>query len=127
MKLLIDEQLHARLAEWCAKHRGVYAAPVAHVGLAGRSDAVVWQHALEHDFVVVTTNARDFLELLDVELHPGLVVLREGGLSREEQRMRLAMALDHVQSQPDPAAYMVNRVVEVVAIGEVVVSEMPPL
>jgi hypothetical protein len=54
-------------------------------------------------------------------------VLREGGLSREEQRMRLETALDYLQSQPDPAAYMVNRVVEVVALDEVVAREMPPL
>jgi hypothetical protein len=74
-----------------------------------------------------TAANRDHLALLDVELHPGLIVLREGGLSREEQRMRLETALDCLQSQPDPAAYMVNRVVEVVAIGEVVVREMPPL
>ena len=125
MKLLIDEHLSPRLAGWCGKHRGVYAAPVAHVGLAGRSDVAVWQHALEHDFVVVTTNARDFLELLDVELHPGLIVLREGGLSREEQWARLEAVLDHVQSQPDPAAYMVNRVVEVVTVSEVAAREIP--
>jgi predicted nuclease of predicted toxin-antitoxin system len=51
VKLLIDEHLSPRLAAWCAEHQGVYAAPVAHVGLAGRSDAEVWQHALEHDFM----------------------------------------------------------------------------
>jgi predicted nuclease of predicted toxin-antitoxin system len=125
VKLLIDEHLSPRLIAWCAERRSVYAASVAHVGLAGRSDAEVWGHALEHDFVVVTANARDFLELLNVELHPGLIVLREGGLSREEQWARLEAALDHVQSQPDPAAYMVNRVVEVVTVSEVAAREIP--
>lgn len=125
MKLLIDEQLSPRLAAWCAERRGVYAAPVAHVGLAGRSDPEVWRHAYEHDFVVVTANARDFLELLDVELHPGLIVLREGGLSRAEQWARLELALDHAQGRADPAAYMVNRVVEVFGPGEVVTREIP--
>jgi hypothetical protein len=36
--------------------------------------------------------AIDFLELLNVELHPGLIVLREGGLSRKEQWARLEVA-----------------------------------
>jgi hypothetical protein len=65
------------------------------------------------------------LELLDIELHPGLIVFREGGLTRAEQWDRLEAALDHVQGQPDPAAYMVNRVIEVLAAGEVVVHELP--
>jgi predicted nuclease of predicted toxin-antitoxin system len=125
VKLLVDEHLSPRLAAWCAERQGVYAAPVAHVGLAGRSDAEVWRHALEHDFVVVTANARDFLALLDVGLHPGLIVLREGGLSRAEQWARLEAALDHVQGQPDPAAYMVNRVVEVFGVDQVVAREIP--
>ena len=126
MKLLIDEHLSPRLVAWCAECRGVYAASVAHVGLAGWSDTKVWHYALEHDFVVVTANARDFLELLDIELHPGLIVFREGGLTRAEQWEQLEAALDHVQGQPDPAAYMVNRVIEVLAAGEVVVHELPP-
>ncbi len=126
MKLLIDEQLSPRLVAWCAERRGVYAASVAHVGLSGRSDPEVWRYALEHDFVVVTANARDFLELLDVELHPGLIVLRRGGLSRGEQWAWLEAALDHVQGRPDPAAYMVNRVVEVTGPEEVMAREVPP-
>lgn len=36
------------------------------------------------DFAVVTTNARDFIPLLDAPVHPGLIVLRESGLSRQE-------------------------------------------
>ena len=64
---------------------GVYSQSVPHVGLAGRPDRVVWQYALDHGLAVVTTNARDFIELLDAPVHPGSIVLREGGLSRQEQ------------------------------------------
>jgi len=32
------------------------------------TDAKIWNHALENDFVVVTGNARDFIRLLNVEL-----------------------------------------------------------
>lgn len=126
MKLLIDEHLSPRLVEWCADRKGLYAASVPHVGLGGCSDRAVWRYAFEHDFVVVTTNARDFLELLDVELHPGLIVLRESGLSRAEQWERLVTTIDHILGQPDPAAYMVNRVVEVVSAEELRVYEVPP-
>jgi predicted nuclease of predicted toxin-antitoxin system len=58
---------------------------------------VIWQYALDHDFTVVTTNARDFIELLDVPIHPGLIVLRENGLSRQEQWERLISVVEHVK------------------------------
>jgi predicted nuclease of predicted toxin-antitoxin system len=53
----------------------------------------VWRYTYENDLIVVTTNAKDFLALLDVEVHPGLIVLRESGLSREEQWDRIEPAL----------------------------------
>ena len=73
----------------------------------------------------MTKNARDFLPLLDVDLHPGLIVLREGSLTRDEQWERLERVLDLLASQPEPAAsYMVNRVIEV--DGErLLVRELP--
>jgi hypothetical protein len=77
---------------------------------------VIWRYAFDHDFTVVTTNARHFLRLLDVEMHPGLIVLRESGLTRGEQWNRLARVLDHVEAQPEPpASYVVNRVIDVVS------------
>jgi predicted nuclease of predicted toxin-antitoxin system len=54
---------------------------VAHLGLSETADQAIWQYAFNHDYVVVTTNAQDFLHLLNVELHPGLIVLRESGLT----------------------------------------------
>ena len=126
IKLLIDEHLSPKLAMWCAERRGLYAASVPHVGLSGRSDPEVWRYAYEHDFVVVTTNVRDFLELLDVDLHPGLIVLRESGLSRMEQWERLELALDHILRQSNPADYMINRVVQVTSAGGLSVQTLPP-
>jgi predicted nuclease of predicted toxin-antitoxin system len=125
LKLLLDEHLSPKLAVWCAERRGIHAVPVAHVGLAGRSDAAVWAYASMHDLVVVTTNARDFLGLLDIELHPGLIVLRESGLSRQEQWARLETVLDHLHQMPDPATHMVNRVVELWADGRLLSREIP--
>ncbi len=56
----------------------------------------LWNYALEHDFTVVTTNARDFIRLLNVEVHPGLIVLRESGLTRDEQWDRMQPIIDHI-------------------------------
>ena len=97
---------------------------MAHVGLAGRSDAAVWAYAFTHDFSVVTTNTRDFIALLRVDLHPGLIVLRESGLTRAEQWERLEIALDHLRQQADPAGYMVNRMIEVLAPSHLLVRSI---
>src|SRR5688500_9045211 len=98
VKLLLDEHLSPTLSGRCAA-RGVIAQSVVHLELDATDDYLIWRYALEHDLTVVTTNARHFLRLLDVELHPGLIVLREGGLTRDEQWDRLARVLDHLAAQ----------------------------
>lgn len=47
----------------------------------------MWRYAYDHDQIVVTINAADFLLLAgSVEVHPGLIVLRTmTGLPRDEQ------------------------------------------
>jgi predicted nuclease of predicted toxin-antitoxin system len=123
VKLLIDEHLSPGLVARCAQ-KGVYAVAVAHVGLAGQRDDELWQYALENDFVVVTANTRDFMNLLDTELHPGLIILWEGSLSRDEQWHRLDLALDRILRNASPAGFMVNRVVEVISAREIRVREI---
>jgi predicted nuclease of predicted toxin-antitoxin system len=125
VKLLIDEDLSPQLAARCAD-KGIYAAAVVHVGLSGRSDRTVWRYSFENDFVVVTVNARDFVNLIEGEVHRGLIILREGDLSRDEQWRRLELALDRILRNADPAGYMVNRVVEVMSVREIRVREIPP-
>ncbi len=68
---------------------GCYGVAVPHAGLSGASNQAVWRYAYENDLIVITTNAKDFIPLLDVEVHPGLIVLRESGLSRAEQWERI--------------------------------------
>jgi len=128
MQLLIDEHLSPRIVQWCIERRDppLHAVFVAHHGLAGKPDEDVWGYGWEHDYVVVTTNAGDFLSLLNVEVHPGLIVLREGSLSREEQWTRLTEALDHIMAQPNPDVYMVNRVIEIEQPGTLLSRELPP-
>jgi predicted nuclease of predicted toxin-antitoxin system len=84
MRLLLDEHISPALVARFAEV-GVYAQSVPHVGLAGRADHQIWRYAIDHGFSVVTTNARDFIELIDMDVHPGLIVLRESALSRQDQ------------------------------------------
>lgn len=84
IRLLLDENISPTLVSRLAD-LDVYAQSVPHIGLSGRMDHEIWKYALDHNFAVVTTNARDFRALLDVEAHPGLIVLRERGLTRDEQ------------------------------------------
>jgi len=72
MRLLLDENISPALVGLSGEI-DVYAQSVPHVGLGGRADRVVWQYALDHDFAVVTANAQDFIELLDMPVHPGLI------------------------------------------------------
>jgi predicted nuclease of predicted toxin-antitoxin system len=123
IRLLIDEHLSPRLVKWLAE-RGIHAQHVAHLGLAGAADPEVWRYAFAHDFAVVTMNARDFLRLATgVPLHPGLIVLRESGLTRDEQWARLAAIVDRLLEFNEP---LVNRVVEVWGIDQFDVRDLPP-
>jgi predicted nuclease of predicted toxin-antitoxin system len=122
IRLLIDEHLSPRLVEKLAE-RGIHAQHVAHVGLARAADPAVWRYAFAHDFAVVTMNARDFLRLATgVSLHPGPIVLRESGLTREEQWARLAPVVDRLLAIDEP---LVNRVIEVWGIGRFDLRDLP--
>ncbi|HUA15626.1 MAG TPA: DUF5615 family PIN-like protein [Verrucomicrobiae bacterium] len=121
--LLLDENISPALVRLLAG-LDVYSQSVPHVGLAGRADHVVWQYALDHDFAVVTTNARDFIELLDAPVHPGLIVLRESGLSRQEQWERLVPVVHHVKRSRDED-FLLNRLIEIAGVGQFRITEIP--
>jgi predicted nuclease of predicted toxin-antitoxin system len=122
IKLLLDEHISPTLVSRLAQV-GIYAQSVPHVGLSGCPDAAIWQYALKHDFAVVTTNAQDFIELLNVELHPGLIVFRESGLSRAEQWKRLEPVVGLVLRSGDQD-YLVNKLIEVTGPGKFRVREL---
>lgn len=123
MRLLLDENISPALVGRLADV-GVYAQSVPHLGLAGRADCAIWQYALDHDFVVVTVNARDFIELLNVAMHPGLIVLRESGLSRQEQWERIKPVIDYVQDSGD-RDFLLNKLVEVTGVGKFHAQDIP--
>ena len=94
---LPDEHISPTLADRLAD-TGVHAQSVPHASLAGRGDREIWKYALDHDFAVVTTNARDSIRLLDADVHPGSIILRESGLNRAEQRDYLKPVVEHLES-----------------------------
>jgi predicted nuclease of predicted toxin-antitoxin system len=123
MRLLLDENISPSLVGRLAE-AGIYAQAVPHVGLAGRADHLIWRYALKHDFAVVTTNAQDFIELLPVADHPGLIVLREGGLSRQEQWERIKPVIDFIQASGD-AGFLFSKLLEITGIGQFKVRSIP--
>ena len=111
IRLLLDEHISPSIVRRFAEE-GVYAQSVSHIGLSGQSDPSIWRYALDNDFTVVTTNARDFIKLLNIEIHPGLIVLREGGLTREEQWDRLAPVIEHIKASGDDD-FVLNKLIEI--------------
>ena len=123
LRLLLDENISPALVGKLAG-KAAYAQSVPHVGLSGRADHQIWKYALDHDFAVVTANARDFIPLLDVEVHPGLIVLRDSGLTREEQWARLEPVIEYVKHSGDPD-FLLNKLIEVNGVGRFEVREIP--
>jgi len=123
MRLLLDENISPALVGPLAE-LDVYTQSVPHVGLAGRADHVVWRYALDRDFAVVTTNAQDFIELLDVPVHPGLIVLRESGLSRQEQWKWLRPVVEYVKKSGDED-FLLNKLIQISGVGRFEIRDMP--
>ena len=123
IRLLLDENISPALVRRLGD-MGVYAQSVPHLGLSGRLDHEIWRYALDHDLAVVTMNARDFIPLLDVEVHPGLIVLRETGLTRDEQWDRIKPVVQHVKDSEDPN-FLVNKLVEVSGVRRFEIREIP--
>ena len=90
MKLLIDENLSPRLARWACES-GVPAEAVVHVG----------------DFITLAAG---------VDLHPGVIALREAELSAALQWERLNTALAFAEKTCN--GDLINRVLEVQEGGE---------
>ena len=73
---------------------------------------------------VVTTNARDFISLLDAPVHPGLIVLRESGLSRQEQWEWLISVVEYVKRSGDED-FLLNKLVEITGVGRFKIRGIP--
>ncbi|MEZ4712224.1 MAG: DUF5615 family PIN-like protein [Caldilineaceae bacterium] len=86
MKFLVDEDLSPKVAERLRVDDGLDVVHIRDRGLLGALDPSVLQRAYEEDRILVTANVRDFHRLARArELHPGIVLVLDGALSRDEQ------------------------------------------
>lgn len=127
MNVLIDENLSPSLVVKFADI-GIWAVHAAHHGLSGVSDTALFEHALNNEQVVATINASDFLHLAaGSELHPGLIVLRISGLTREEQWSHIEPAAIKCLDIEAEGGDLINQVVEITGSGAFVVYPLPDL
>ena len=120
MRILIDECMSPALVT-VANDLGFEAYHVAHRGWAGYSDGQVLREISKGEFVLVTNNRDDFLELIrGVDLHPGLIVLVDN-VRRSVQLDLFAIALSAATALPS----MINRVIEVDAAGNISLYALP--
>lgn len=125
MKFLLDENLSPRLVPRIATV-GASAMHVAHVGRSGASDAELWEFAFHNDAAVVTINAADFTVLArSAELHPGLIVLRQSGLSADAQWQLLEPAIRLALLEEQAGRSLVNRIIEIAGGGMLEIYDMP--
>src|SRR6516225_3115877 len=115
IRWLLDEHISPALVGPLGE-QDICAQAVAHDGLSGRPDHEIWSYPFENHSGVVTTNAGDFIKLLDAEVHLGLIVLRESGPSRVEQWERLLPLVKHLKASIDENL-LLNKLVEITAPG----------
>ena len=105
---------------------GIFAQHNAYLGLSGKSDSEIWLYALEHDQIVVTINAKDFLNLAaGSEVHPGLIIPRESGLSADEQWTRLEPVIMIVREEENQGRDLINRAIEVFSPDHRAIRDLP--
>ncbi|HEV3188988.1 MAG TPA: DUF5615 family PIN-like protein [Polyangiaceae bacterium] len=123
VKLLLDENVSPMVAETLRKEDGVDAVHVRDRGLLGALDHTVLEAAFAEDRVLVTSNVDDFVKLARArELHPGIVLIEDGGLFRAEQLQVVRKAIAALGGQRD----LVNRVLRIWLDGSPVLEEIPP-
>jgi predicted nuclease of predicted toxin-antitoxin system len=106
-KLLIDENLSPIVAV-TLRQEGIDVVHVRDRGMNGASDAQVLDLAFREDRVLVTSNIDDFVKLVRArDLHAGLVLLEESGLTRQEQLQRVRRALQLIAA--DAGGDMANK------------------
>lgn len=112
-KLLLDENLSPQTAVRL-RAEGFDVVHVRDRGLLEATDAVVLACAYKEDRILVTSNVDDFVRLARaVEVHPGLVLIEQGGLLRDEQLEIVRRALTLVQSELEGGGDMVNRALRI--------------
>jgi len=126
MKFLIDEDLSPKVAEGLRMDDGLDIIHVRDRGLLGESDSVILQRAYEEDRILVTANVKDFQRLARArELHPGIVLVLDGCLSRDEQLALMRKVVAEIEQELLEERDMVNRVLEIEVNGESNFYDLP--
>ncbi len=122
VKLLLDENISPKVGEMLRDQDGLDAVHVRERGLLQAPDHDVLDRAYAEDRVLVTKNVQDFVKLARArDLHPGIILLEDGDLVRDEQLrvVRAAVAL------LGPERDLVNRVLRVWADEHHVFADVP--
>lgn len=122
VKLLVDENLSPFVAETLRREDGLDVVHVRDRGLLEADDRMVLDRAYAEDRIVVTCNVEEFVRFARArEVHPGLVLVEDGSLLRDEQLVVLRTAVRILQREPD----LVNRVMRIWADGRTAFETIP--
>lgn len=126
MKFLIDEDLSPKVAERLHVESGFDAIHVRDRDLLGRPDPQILQKAYDEDRILVAANVKDFQRLARArELHPGIVLVLDGDLARDEQLALMYKAIAALEQELLEGRDMVNRILEIAATGECDFYDLP--
>jgi len=67
---------------------------------------------------------RETLSNSSIDVHPGLIVLRESGLSRDEQWTRVQPVVEYVKNSGDKD-FLLNKLIEISGGGRFETREIP--
>lgn len=128
MKILVDENLTPDLTQ-LGNERGYYTTCVLHLGLVGRKDFQLVPYCIEPDYVLMSIDDGDPKDLAEAEgIHPGLIFLDVQGY--DHMFTLAATGLYYLEEQAaaageEPAAFMVNKVIEVASDGSCQHYDLP--
>jgi predicted nuclease of predicted toxin-antitoxin system len=127
VKLLVDEDLSPFAASRLRTEYGIDAVHVRDRGMLGASDQRVLACAYREDRILVTANVGDFEQLAaSCEVHPGIVLVMDGGLRREEQIAIIQAAVATLGVEAREGRDMINRVLRISMEGHVEIEDLPP-
>lgn len=128
VRFFIDENLSPSLVQVC-NDAGFDATCSRNRHRLGRFDPSVAELCLEEERICVTVNAGDFRQLAEHNgLHVGLITMPSVSGGRQRELMTAAIEAIRglsAESGEEPAAFMINRVLEVEADGSWAVYELP--
>ena len=123
VKVLLDENISPKVAETLAREDGVDACHVRDRGLLAASDREVLDRAFSEDRILVTSNVADFVKLARArDLHPGIILLEDGALPRDEQFRVVRAAVVVLRGIAD----LTNKVLWIAVDGSTRVEDIPP-